>query len=370
MQLRRTPATVVIVLIGMGLLGLFMIVAVSLVVLQLFTENDDPITITNNTITATPSQTTNTAPAQPPLEPVQGLGTLRFDATGQYAFPIAANPDLFTWTHYHWDNTNAVDIEIGPEHSQSAFDQIAQVKLVAITSGTLRHYSGSIGGLGYMLQADDGRDYYYAHLSELSLPDGIQVAPGQPIGTMGNTGEYARYIEPHLHLSIGTRDTLWENQPDINAAEWLRDTFDLPWRDWPPNSAPFSQPGLRPVNHERAVIVTYFDQWQSRGLPQPGIEIGFTGLAPDEPQIVYAPMGGQVNVIRWTDSYGTRIQITNDVSQYTVVVSGVTQWAVGDGQIINRGDIIGSWNVQESPRLNVMIFQGDTPIDPLLLLQQ
>lgn len=366
--MRHTPAPAVIILLGMTLLALFMVVAVSLLLLQLLTDDGGPRAVTN--ITATPTAPTPVpGPTQPPVVPVPGLGSIRFDPSGRYAFPIAADPGLFTWQQRHWDGTNAIDIEIGPGSNAQEFQQLTKVKLVAITSGLLRHYSGDVGGQGFMLEGDDGYDYYYAHLSELSLPDNIRVEPGQPIGTLGNTGEYARFIEPHLHLAIGTRGILWENQPDVNAAVWLRDTFDVMWQDWPPNVAPHSEPRQQPVDHERAVIVTYFDQWQSRGLPQPAIEIGYTGLVPAEPELVHAPMGGQVNVIRWTDSYGTRIQIDNVVSGYTVIVSGLTQWAVKDGQIIQRGDIIGSWNANERPRLNIMLYQNDTLLDPAILWQ-
>src|SRR5690606_16092291 len=126
--------------------------------------------------------------------------------------------------------------------TQAQFDEATSAPLVAITGGTARQYSGDIGGMGYMLQADDGYDYYYGHMSELWVPDGARVEAGDPLGLIGNTGLTAQYLEPHLHLAIGPRDTLWDQAASVNAAERLQSLFGLPWREPPAIAVPFSQP--------------------------------------------------------------------------------------------------------------------------------
>jgi hypothetical protein len=54
----------------------------------------------------------------------------------------------------------------------------------------------AIGILG-----DDGRYYFYAHLSAVNVANGQRVAAGQPIGAVGHTGN-ARNTVPHLHFEI------------------------------------------------------------------------------------------------------------------------------------------------------------------------
>ncbi|MBN1963978.1 MAG: peptidoglycan DD-metalloendopeptidase family protein [Anaerolineae bacterium] len=77
-----------------------------------------------------------------------------------------------------------------------------------------------------------------------------------------------------------------------------------------------------------------------------------------------ATLNGEINVIRWTAHYGSRIQITNRVSQVTVVISGVDKWLVNDGDAVTRGQVIGRWTPANRPTLHYMIFQNGVIIDP------
>lgn len=72
--------------------------------------------------------------------------------------------------------------------------------VVANVSGLLRHVSGSRSGLAYYLIGDDGHTYFGAHLDRYLAAPG-RVAAGQPIGTVGNTGNAAT-TPPHLHFEI------------------------------------------------------------------------------------------------------------------------------------------------------------------------
>jgi hypothetical protein len=297
-----------------------------------------------------------------------GLGIVTYDFSGQYAFPIAAEPHLFTWTHHHWDGINAADLEIRFGVSYPEFVQLTNAPLVAVTSGTALDYSGNIGGLGYMLQGDDGVDYYYAHLSAQRVPDGARVTAGQPLGAIGNTGGSAQFIEPHLHLAIGPRDSLWTVQPGINTAEWIKDRFGLGWEERPAAIIEPDRAQGWPVTHPAIAIVTPFEQSTAQGLPQPAVELGFTQTPPDERLDVIATLSGEVNVIRWTAHYGTRIQINNDPAQTTVVISGVDEWLVKDGDTISRGQVIGRWNPAHRPRMHYMIYQDSVIVDPTTTL--
>jgi len=311
------------------------------------------------------AQTSTAAPPSPtPLPDLPGPGALTFDAAGQYAFPIAADPTLFTWTHFHWDETLAADIEMRRDLTFPQFVELSNSQVVAVTAGTVENYSGSRGGLGYMLHGDDGRDYYYAHLSDQWAPDGARVTAGQALGVLGNTGGTAQFIEPHLHLAIGPRDSLWTEPPQVNAAEWLKATFGLAWEVRAPAVAEPDLPAGSPVNQPGLAIVTPFADAVAAGLPEPAVELGFPGGAPGGPFEVRAPLTGVVNVIRWTAHYGTRIQINNPATDSTVVISGVDAWSVWDGDVVRRGERLGAWNPAQRPRLHYLLYRAGMITDP------
>lgn len=358
------PVSPWIALSGLGVIAALVCSSAALVLYLALAGGSDlarPVTVTPG---VEPS-TSGPATALP-----QPADAITFDASGQYAFPVAADPGLYRWTQFHWDGTHAVDIEARFELDRAAFTHATAAPLAAVASGILLNYSGSTGGTGYMLQADDGVDYYYAHLSEQWLPDGTRVTAGQIIGRMGNTGRGAQYIEPHLHMSIGPRDTLWTQPASINAAGWLYDRFGLPWDDTPLPDVPAAQPQGWPVSHPQIAVVTPFDQAAARGLPQPAIEIGFSGAPPAGPLDVVAPLDGVLNVVRWTTVYGTRLQIDNRAAQITISISGVDEWLVEDGQAVNRGQVIGRWWPSHRPTLNYLMYRNGVLVDPAPSLAQ
>lgn len=78
--------------------------------------------------------------------------------------------------------------------------------IVAAVSGVIDRVSRVETGLGgkWIWQRDSrGNEYYYAHLHTLSrgLRAGSKVTAGQPIGTVGETGD-ARGTTPHLHMEV------------------------------------------------------------------------------------------------------------------------------------------------------------------------
>jgi len=322
-------------------------------------------------LTAGPLVTLPGPPTLPPAtlvptavpSPVPTVTGVRFDPSGLYAFPIAGDPATYRWTHYHWDGTQAADLEARFGLTRAQFDAATSAPLVAITSGTARHHTGNIGGLGYIVQGDDGMDYYYGHMSEMWVPDGARVEAGQPLGRIGNTGGTAQFIEPHLHLAIGPRDTLWDQPASINAAEQLQARFGLPWQARTLPDLPFSQPNGSPVTAPGAQIVTTYERAAAGALAEPAVQIGMPPGAA-EPLDVVATLDGVVNLSRWTAIYGTRIQITNEAADSTVVISGVQEWLVEDGDVVRRGQVVGRWNPAQQPALHYMIYPNGALIDP------
>lgn len=75
--------------------------------------------------------------------------------------------------------------------------------VVASVDGTISQASGSITGIGYYLEGDDGVTYYGAHMDSLRVAKG-RVAKGDVIGSVGTTGN-AYGTPPHLHFEVKPR---------------------------------------------------------------------------------------------------------------------------------------------------------------------
>lgn len=93
-------------------------------------------------------------------------------------------------------------------------DVLAQigVPLRAIEDSTVEAISsGGNGGRGIFLIGDSGSRYYYAHMDEIAdLAVGDQVWAGQPVGTVGDTGNASG--APHLHMQWDPNGgSAWQN---------------------------------------------------------------------------------------------------------------------------------------------------------------
>ncbi len=60
------------------------------------------------------------------------------------------------------------------------------------------------GRVVWVRDEERGMSRYYAHLDTQLVEEGVRVAPGDPLGTVGNTGN-ARTTPPHLHFGIYVR---------------------------------------------------------------------------------------------------------------------------------------------------------------------
>lgn len=91
--------------------------------------------------------------------------------------------------------------------------------VVAATGGTVMVAgpSGGKAGRRVWIRGDDGRFYFYAHLSRVKPGIiGTRVDVGDVIGNVGNTGN-ARGTPPHLHFSVNSRNRVETGELDPYA---------------------------------------------------------------------------------------------------------------------------------------------------------
>jgi len=71
----------------------------------------------------------------------------------------------------------------------------------AVASGVIKATSSVSGGLSLYLTAVNGDRFFYAHNSENLAGSGQQVAAGDLIGRVGNSGN-AQGTAPHVHFEM------------------------------------------------------------------------------------------------------------------------------------------------------------------------
>ena len=295
---------------------------------------------------------------------VVGVGNVRPDPVhkstdGLYAFPIAGDVATMRWTRYHWDGSDAVDIHADPEFrlTDPEYLDFSDAPVVAVTSGLMRRADNPRGGIALILAGDDGYRYYYAHLASTRIEQPTRVEAGDVVGVIGRTGRWARFLEPHLHFSVGTggRDGL-EWRPDVNAAEWIFETFGLPWWYDAPREYPADTAAGSPFGGKHVVTAT----WDETRRRNP--DVGSVELTPETSngQVpVFSTLTGEVRVHR-NPYFGTRVQITNRHTNETVVLSGFVWTLPRPGSVVRRGDFLGN----ADGAVNYMIFRDDELIDP------
>lgn len=77
---------------------------------------------------------------------------------------------------------------------------------------------GGLGGRQVWVMGPGGERHYYAHLDDWQegLETGDLIGPGDPLGTVGTTGN-ARGTPPHLHYGIYGKDGAYDPLPLLRA---------------------------------------------------------------------------------------------------------------------------------------------------------
>lgn len=115
-----------------------------------------------------------------------------------YVFPFAGRNVSYGTTHHDYP---AVDV------FGCGADVVAPTSGVVLETSTVDRWDPAVndpatrGGLFVSMLGDDGVRYYVAHLASVAVAPDQTLAPGDPLGVMGETGN-ARNSECHTHLGI------------------------------------------------------------------------------------------------------------------------------------------------------------------------
>lgn len=122
-------------------------------------------------------------------------GNILIYGTDGFLFPVA--------TTHKFSNDWHTPRSGGRLHQGTDVFAAKGAPLLSVVGGTVRISSNKLGGSVIHLDGDDGRSYYYAHLSGYApgLASGRTVAPGELLGLVGTSGNAAG-TPPHLHFEI------------------------------------------------------------------------------------------------------------------------------------------------------------------------
>jgi murein DD-endopeptidase MepM/ murein hydrolase activator NlpD len=129
-------------------------------------------------------------------------------AGGRYELRITLSPSLtFPVEGKNYSAIGSVfgDPRDGGSREHHGVDIFAPrgTKVLAAANGVIyRTGITSRGGkVVWLMDRELGQSYYYAHLDEITVREGVYVRAGDPLGSVGNTGN-ARFMPPHLHFGI------------------------------------------------------------------------------------------------------------------------------------------------------------------------
>lgn len=284
-----------------------------------------------------------------------------------YHFPVAFPTALLAWEEPHWDGANAVDIHVHWRYPAGSPERtlFSRASVVAVTSGIASRLDNPRGGTAVLLHGDDNRTYYYAHLSRATIQEPRRVSRGEELGTIGRTGTWTQFLEPHLHLSIAEghqHGFSWVD--DVVASRWIAETFELEptyrhSRDHRNQYRPDEPSGL-PFFGEAHVVSTFTDGLRKNRF-RAGVSAAPARGAADAEYPLRAPLTGMVRIHQDTPM-GLRLQITNEWTDYTVIISGDIRPARQMWSVVERGLVMG----YARGLVHTMVFRpGGLPVDPV-----
>jgi murein DD-endopeptidase MepM/ murein hydrolase activator NlpD len=152
-----------------------------------------------------------------------GLAGLTPSFAGDYVFPVGGGPGAISVAHDHHDYPAA---DIAAPHGAPLFALTDGYVVAAWPTG-----NGNCG-IGFTLQAGDGREWTYCHLSHLepTVASGTALGAGEPVGLVGSTGHSTG---PHLHLQLQPAIAYPQDEPWFQA---LAGTA-FSWQDSPRDGA-------------------------------------------------------------------------------------------------------------------------------------
>ncbi|MDR7492456.1 MAG: M23 family metallopeptidase [Armatimonadota bacterium] len=133
-----------------------------------------------------------------PLEPVwTALARERYHGPMELTWPVRSPRAVTSDAQDHIARGAAPALDIVPLGRPAAGEPVLAAADGVVTEMTREGYSA--WGTYVRLRHEDGTETGYAHLMERSVAPGQGVRAGEPVGTMGATGQATG---PHLHLEL------------------------------------------------------------------------------------------------------------------------------------------------------------------------
>ena len=160
-------------------------------------------TSTTTTTTLPPSTTTSTPGATTTTDPDSTTTTTSATTTTTAPPPPSGNGACPVAGAVSFSDTWGAPRSGGRTHE--GVDMIAArgTPLAAIYDGRIRRIStGTLGGKSLWIRADNGDEFYYAHLDDYAnISVGQRVSEGEIVGYNGSTGNAPSWL-PHLHFEF------------------------------------------------------------------------------------------------------------------------------------------------------------------------
>lgn len=131
-----------------------------------------------------------------PSHTAQGLTDIAITSPLRYGFPVDTESENAVQSFFGVDRD-------GGARQHEGIDIFAPrgTPVIAAEAGRVTRVGNTPRGGKHVWVRGDQRSFYYAHLDSIAVSPGARVRRGDPLGTVGNTGN-AITTSPHLHFGI------------------------------------------------------------------------------------------------------------------------------------------------------------------------
>lgn len=137
-------------------------------------------------------------------------------------------PDVFLLPLHGYQISSAYGPRWGTSHNGVDLAAPHGSTIYSVHAGTVTH-SGWAGGYGYLVIVDHGNgvETWYAHSSELLVNVGQEVAAGEPIALVGNTGQsFGAHLHFEVHIDgVPQEPVAWLDENGVDVVSQVEEIY-------------------------------------------------------------------------------------------------------------------------------------------------